>query len=485
MSSGGQRAALERIARDAMAAHGLSPDWPAAVEAELTQLPHPSQSGVRDLRTLPWSSIDNAESRDLDQVEVSVTEGGHTRLLIGLADVEAMVPRGSAIDDHARTNTTSVYTPVRVFPMLPEVLSTDLTSLNPEHDRLAIVVDLALDESGVPTNTEVYRACVRNQARLTYRDVAAWLDGEGPLPDSPLGAAVGEQLRVQDRLATLLRARRHEEGALEFSRVEMKPTLDGDTVRGLEADGPNRARDLVESFMVAANGATARFLSARGYASIRRIVRSPARWPRIVEIAAAHGSALPDEPDARALAAFLRAQRAAAPAAFAELSLSVIKLLGGGEYVANGASGSSDQHFALAVSNYTHSTAPNRRYPDLITQRIVKAAVAARPAPYTLEELTTLAEHCTRQEDAATKVERLVRKAAAAMWLSNRIGDTFDAVVTGAGPKGTWARIARPPIDGRVEHGAAGLDVGDAIRVKLVHVDPERGFIDFAAVGRR
>jgi len=485
MSHGDQRAALERIAHDAMVAHGLDPDWPDEVRAELGRLPHPSDRGVKDLRDLPWSSIDNADSRDLDQVEVTVTERGRTRLLIGLADVAAMVPRGSAIDSHALKNTTSVYTPVRVFPMLPEILSTDLTSLNVAEDRLAIVVDMAFDDLGGPTTSDVYRAQVRNRARLSYTDVAAWLEGRGALPQSPLGPTLEDQLHVQDRLATILRTRRHEDGALEFSRIEVKPRVDGTTVRELETDGPNRARDLIESFMVAANGTTARFLSSRGFASIRRVVRSPARWSRIVEIAAAHGTALPAEPDAPALAAFLRTARTAAPDAFADLSLSIIKLLGSGEYVANGPADPVGGHFALAVSNYTHSTAPNRRYPDLVTQRLVKAAAASEPPPYSLGDLTSLAAQCTRQEDAATKVERLVRKAAAAMWLSDRIGDTFDAIVTGAGPKGTWARISYPPIEGRVEQGASGLDVGDAIRVKLVHVDPARGFIDFAAVERR
>ncbi|MEO7192428.1 MAG: RNB domain-containing ribonuclease [Vicinamibacterales bacterium] len=483
MTPPAQRALLERIARSAMLAHGLSPDWPPEMAAELAHLADPPRDGLRDLRDLPWSSIDNADSRDLDQVEVCLTDGGRTRLLIGLADVAGMVTRGSALDEHARLNTTSVYTPVRVFPMLPEVLSTDRTSLNLDQDRPAIVVDLTVDDSGAPTAWDVYPARLCNRARLSYGAVSAWLEGSAPLPASALGAALETQLRLQDRIATALRARSHEEGALEFARTEIKPTLVGESVVDLQTEGPNRARDMIESFMVAANGATARFLSAHGFASIRRVVRSPSRWGRIVDLAGAHGGRLPAEPDSKALAAFLRGERQSHPDTFGDLSLSVIKLLGGGEYVAEGPSGSSaDAHFALAVSNYTHSTAPNRRYPDLITQRLVKAAMANEPSPYTLSDLTTLAEHCTAQEDAATKVERLVRKAASALWLSSRVGDEFAAVVTGASAKGTWVRLAGPPIEGKLERGYEGLDVGDAVRVKLVHVDPERGFIDFVAV---
>jgi VacB/RNase II family 3'-5' exoribonuclease len=474
---------LQAIARRAMVQYGLEPDWPAEADAELAHLGAPDGKGLRDLRDLPWSSIDNDDSRDLDQLEVCVTKGG-TRLLIAIADVDALVVKGSALDGHARANTTSVYTPARIFAMLPPQLSTDLTSLNQDQDRPALVVDMAIGADGVVTGSDVYRAMVRNHAKLTYDGVGAWLEQGGPMPQA-IEAVPGleDQIRVQDRLATQLAARREEEGALDFDRTEVKPVLANGTVTELRTDGPNRARDMIENFMVAANGVTAKFLSAHDIPSIRRVVRSPERWSRIVDLARQHGTTLPDAPDARALEAFLRARRAAAPADFADLSLSVIKLLGRGEYVAEAPADQSSLHFALAVSNYTHSTAPNRRFPDLVTQRLVKAALGQRPAPYALPELAALAEHCTKQEDAANKVERLVRKAAAALWMSNRIGEEFNAVVTGASAKGTWVRIEKPPVEGKLERGAEGLDVGDRLRVRLLSTEPERGFIDFGRVG--
>jgi VacB/RNase II family 3'-5' exoribonuclease len=473
---------LQAIARRAMFKYGLEPDWPPAAKAELAHLAETVVAAPRDLRDLPWSSIDNDESRDLDQLEVCM-DGPVPRLLIAIADVDALVPRRSALDAHAETNTTSVYTPVQVFPMLPPELSTDRTSLNEDADRSAIVIDMTVDQGGELQASEVYCARVRNRARLTYDGVAAWLDGTGPIPSAiEREPEIAQQVKQQDTIAARLRARRQHEGALDFDRTEIKPIVRDGVVSELRTVEPNRARDLIESFMVTANGVTARFLSSRGCPAIRRVVRTPERWGRIVEIAQRYGTTLPPEPDARALEEFLKAQRTAVPDQFADLSLSVIKLLGRGEYVAEGADGSGDGHFALAVSNYTHSTAPNRRYPDLVTQRMVKAAVAARRAPYRFEELASLAAHCTRQEDAANKVERLVRKAAAALWISNRIGQDFDAVVTGASKKGTWVRLCRPPVEGRLERGWEGLDVGDRIRVRLVSTDPDQGFIDFARV---
>lgn len=465
-----------------MIAYGLEPDWSAQAERELARIGEAPRSGLRDLRDLPWSSIDNDESRDLDQLEVSV-ENGSARLLIAIADVDSLVRKGSALDAHAGVNTTSVYTPARIFPMLPVELSTDRTSLNEGADRPAIVVDMTVGADGALTSADVYRAVVRNRARLTYNAIAAWLDGAGDPP--PALAAIPElpaQVRLQDRLAGLLRARRNQDGALDFDRTEITPVLEGGQVSELRTEAPNRARDLIESFMVAANGAVARYLSLRECPALRRVVRAPERWPRIVELAARHGVRLPQVPDAPALQAFLAGQRDAAPDAFADLSLSIIKLLGRGQYAAEGPGEKAAPHFALAVPNYTHSTAPNRRFPDLVTQRLLKAAIANAPAPYSLGELTALAAHCTKQEDAANKVERLVRKAAAALWMSDRIGQEFDAVVTGASAKGTWARLSRPPVEGKVERGAEGLDVGDRVRVRLIGTDPERGFIDFALV---
>jgi exoribonuclease II len=484
MNSQEQSAALQAIARQAMVKYGLDPDWPPEVRVELSKLAEVPSTAPRDLRALPWSSIDNDDSRDLDQLEACI-EGPSPRLLIAIADVDALVRKGSALDAHAETNTTSVYTPARIFPMLPPELSTDRTSLNEHADRDAIVVDMAIGGDGVPAESDVYRARVRNRAKLTYDGVAAWLDGRGPAPAAfATEPDLLAQVTLQDRLAGLLRARRAEEGALDFDRTELKPIVADGVVTDLRTEEPNRARDLIESFMVTANGVTARFLTSRGYPSIRRVVRSPERWPRIVELARQYGVQLPAEPDARALETFLKAQRLAKPDGFADLSLSVLKLLGRGEYVAQAADERSNGngHFALAVSNYTHSTAPNRRFPDLVTQRLLKAAIARVPAPYPLAELGPLAAHCTMQEDAANKVERLVRKAAAALWMSSRIGQEFEAVVTGASNKGTWVRLRVPPVEGRLERGAQGLDVGDRVRVRLIGTDPGQGFIDFARV---
>jgi VacB/RNase II family 3'-5' exoribonuclease len=472
---------LERIARDAMVAYGLEPDFPAAARAQLAHLGPASANGGRDLRALPWSSIDNDDSRDLDQLEVCIEKpGAPPRVLIAIADVDALVPKDSPLDRHAALNTTSVYTPAIIFPMLPPELSTDRTSLNQDADRSAMVVDMTVDDSGTLAASDVYRALVRNKAQLTYNAIAAWLDGKGPAP-AALGRVPGldAQLRLQDALADRLRDRRVDEGALEFARSELRPVLDGDEVKELRTDTTNRAKSIIENFMVAANGVTARFLTDRGFASIRRVVKSPERWPRIVDLASQHGASLPGAPDAHALQQFLKARREAEPDTFQDLSLAVIKLLGRGEYVAESATEPS-AHFALATGTYSHSTAPNRRFPDVVTQRLLKAAIDKRPAPYQLPELRRLADHCTQQEDAANKVERLTGKAAAALWLTPQIGKTFDSVVTGAGPKGTWVRLIPTPVEGRLERGAEGLDVGDRVRVRLVSTDPRRGFIDFA-----
>jgi exoribonuclease-2 len=475
-----QKQELEAIARDAMRSHGLEPDFPSAARAQLAGLTPAHDNGIRDLRSLPWSSIDNDESRDLDQLEVCVDAKTGDRVLVAIADVDALVAKNTPLDTHAATNTTSVYTPAIIFPMLPPELSTDRTSLNEGEDRDAIVIDMTVDASGNLAASEVYRAVVRNQARLTYTAVAAWLDGSGQAPDALSRVReLDVQLRQQDRIAARLQGRRDQEGALDFDRAELRPVVDDQGVRDLKTEVQNRAKELIENLMVAANGITARFLSARGLASIRRVVKSPERWPRIVDLASQRGTALPSSPDARALQQFLKTQRASAPDDFPDLSLSVIKLLGRGEYAAEGPADAS-AHFALAAGSYAHSTAPNRRFPDLVTQRLLKAALARQPAPYSLPELTMLAEHCTRQEDAANKVERLTRKAAAALWLADRIGEVFDAVVTGAGPKGTWVRLNRTPVEGRLDHGSAGLDVGDRVRVRLVSTNAQRGFIDFA-----
>jgi VacB/RNase II family 3'-5' exoribonuclease len=470
---------LERIARDAMVAYGLEPDFPAAALDQLSHLepgPTDGKGDVKDLRALPWSSIDNDDSRDLDQLEVCIEQ----RALIAIADVDVLVPKDSPLDRHAALNTTSVYTPGLIFPMLPPELSTDRTSLNQDADRAALVVDMTIDDAGVVVASDIYRALVRNKAQLTYNAIAAWLDGTGPAP-AALARVQGleAQVRLQDAIAGRLRERRGDEGALEFARSELRPVIEGDGVTELRTETTNRAKSIIENFMVAANGITAKFLTDRGFASIRRVVKSPERWARIVDLASQHGGSLPGAPDARALQQFLRARRDAEPDTFQDLSLAIIKLLGRGEYVAESAAEPS-LHFALATGTYSHSTAPNRRFPDVVTQRLLKAAIDKRPAPYQLAELKRLAVHCTTQEDAANKVERLTGKAAAALWLTPQIGKTFDSVVTGAGPKGTWVRLLPTPVEGRLERGAEGLDVGDRVRVTLVSTDPRRGFIDFA-----
>ena len=466
-----------------MLEHGLLPTFSPAVSAELSTLqPSADASGIRDLTALAWSSIDNDDSRDLDQLTVAQTATADAvRILVAVADVDALVKAGSAIDQHARHNTTSVYTAAEIFPMLPEVLSTNLTSLNADEARLAVVVDMVIGADGAVQTSEIYRARVRNQAKLAYNSLGAWLEGTGPPPEAMTRVnGLADNVRLQDRVAQRLRELRHVQGALSLETIQSKPQFDGDELRQLAIERPNRAKQLIEDFMVAANGATARFLAARKFPSIRRVVRTPKRWDRIVSLAKEHGVTLPDAPDAAALDAFLVKQRASDPLHFADLSLAVIKLMGAGEYVAERPGGEAPGHFGLAVRDYAHSTAPNRRYPDLITQRLLKAALAGQPAPYSFAEEDLLAKHCTDAEDAANKVERQVAKSAAALLLESRIGEQFAALVTGASSKGTYARLLDIPVEGRVVRGFEGLDVGDQMRVQLISVDVERGFIDFA-----
>jgi exoribonuclease-2 len=478
------RAQLRAIAVNAMRARGLDPDFPAdatAAAAALRSAPRTADEPVRDLRALLWCSIDNDDSRDLDQLSVAeALPGGSVKVLVAIADVDAAVPKGSPIDRHAAVNTTSVYTPAVIFPMLPEKLSTDLTSLAADQDRLSTVIELVVASDGTLTTSDVYGATVRNRAKLAYSSVGAWLEGHGPLP--AVAAAfpgMDAQLTLQDRVAQALGTVRHEHGALQFETVELQATFDGDTLSGLQRAVPNRAKALIENLMIAANGATARFLDAHGFPSIRRVVKAPERWDRIVALARQTGDALPPAPDSRALAGFLATRKAADPDRFGDLSLAVIRLLGPGEYWVDTPGGDPPGHFGLAVKDYTHSTAPNRRYPDLLTQRLVKAALAGRSLPYAVPELGRLAAHCTLQEDAANKVERQVRKSAAALVIESRLGQRFDAIVTGASPKGTFVRVTAPPIEGMLVRGQQGLDVGDRLAVKLAHVDVERGFIDF------
>jgi VacB/RNase II family 3'-5' exoribonuclease len=470
-----------------MIERGFLPDVAPQALAELDRIHGPAtrtEESTRDLRDLLWCSIDNDDSRDLDQLTVAqAMPDGAAKVLVAIADVDAVVRRRSALDDQARHNTTSVYTVAETFPMLPEKLSTDLTSLNYEADRLAIVIDMVFAGDGSLQSSDLYRATVRNRAKLAYNSVAGWLEGSGPMPQG-IGVVSGleENLRLQDQVAQSLKTARHLLGALDLETPEVRPVFDGGELKDLEADDRNRAKDIIEEFMIAANGVTARYLASKEFPSLRRVVRTPKRWDRIIELAAERGSTLPREPDARALEQFLVSAKAADPLRFPDLSLSVIKLLGPGEYTVQRPGGDVAGHFGLAVKDYAHSTAPNRRYPDLITQRLLKAAVAGRAPPYENDELEALAKHCTEEEGAAKKVERQVTKSAAAILLESRIGEQFDAIVTGASDKGTWVRLLRPPVEGRLEHGFEGVKVGHKLRVQLVRTNVERGYIDFKRV---
>jgi exoribonuclease-2 len=483
---------LQEAARRALVEHGFIPDFPPLVEREVAALseasvPDEKEEGARDLRALLWSSIDNRSSRDLDQVEVAERlPGDRIRLRIGVADVDALVPCGSAIDDRAGHNTTSVYAGVAVFPMLPERLSTDLTSLNEARDRPAVVIELDVAPDGTVEREAVYRALIRNRAKLVYEEVADWLEGAGPAPGA-LAALPGleEQLRMQDEASQRLRGQRERGGALDLESVEPQLVMAKGRVIDVTRTQENRARALIESFMVAANGAMARFLDAHRIPGLRRVVRTPRRWDRIVALAAEMGDALPREPDRVALAEFLARHRAADPLRFPDLSLAVVKMLGAGEYILERRmdAGRRDGHFGLAVADYTHATAPNRRFADLVTQRLAKALLARRDSAYNEGDLMAIARRCTEQEDAARKVERQIRKAATALFLRDRVGDRFTAIVTGASKKGVYVRVLDPPFEGRVVRGGEGMDVGDTVRVTLSRVDPARGYIDFEGPG--
>jgi len=468
-----------------MLERGLLPDFSSAALAELGRIQTPAMKKdapngtahlVRDMRDLLWVSIDNDDSRDLDQLTVAeAMPADKVKILVAIADVDAVVKNGSAIDQHARHNTTSVYTAAEIFPMLPEKISTDVTSLNFNAERLAIVIEMVVGADGVLQDSGIYRAWVCNHAKLAYNSLAAWLEGDGVIPEAVTAVnGLEENLRLQDKVTQRMKNFRHIHGALSLETIEAKPVFDGDQIRALEIEEKNRAKE-----MIAANGVTARYLSSRKFPSIRRVVRTPKRWERIAEIANEHGSKLPGEPDSKALEEFLIHEKAADPLRFPDLSLAVIKLLGNGEYIAEPPEGNAPGHFGLAVKDYGHSTAPNRRYPDLLTQRLLKAALEGQSVPYKLDELDVLAAHCTAAEDAATKVERQVGKSAAALLLESRIGERFDAIVTGASEKGTWVRILKLPIEGKLVQGFEGIDIGDRLRVQLIDTNVEQGYIDF------
>ena len=482
------KSVLEQIARRVMMEHGFQTDFSTAAFDELAKIQNfDAGKGIifKDLRQLLWASIDNDDSQDLDQLTVAEElPDNNVKILVAIADVDSMVKKNSEIDGHAHQNTTTVYTAGKTFPMLPEKLSTNLTSLDYNEDRPALVVEMIIDDAGEIKSSDIYHATVNNHAKLAYNAVAAWLEGKEPTPNKAVAVppALAENLRIQDRVAQKLRSQRYKRGALELQTLEASPVFDGDEIRDLQVEENNRAKEIIEDFMIAANDVTAVFLQGKQISSLRRVVRAPKRWDRIVEIAAQHNFQLPAQPDSKALSDFLVKQKAADPLRFPDLSLIIIKLLGAGEYVVELPNQTAPGHFGLAVKDYTHSTTPNRRFPDLITQRILKSTLSGSQMPYTDSELSELAQRCTEKEDDANKVERQAAKSAAAMLLSVRIGDLFDAICTGAADKGTWVRIFQPPIEGRLARGYEGVDVGNRLKVKLVHVDVDKGFIDFEKV---
>jgi VacB/RNase II family 3'-5' exoribonuclease len=478
---------LQAAAKQAMVENGFEPDFPPKVQQQLEQLKAQSPQvvpspDIRDLHNLLWPSIDNDTSRDLDQVEVAERlPNGDTKVLVGIADVDLFVPKDSAIDVHAAKETTTVYTGVRTFPMLPEQLSTGVSSLGETEDKLSIVIEFVVVSDGIVHSGNVYRAVLRNKAQLTYNAVGAWLEDRGTAPDK-VGASteLQSQLKLQDEVAQALMNERYRHGALNIETIEVSPVVSDGKVSDLVKQEKNRATELIEDFMIAANEVVARMLDASKVSSIRRVVKSPERWDRIVELAGKQGDQLPAEPDSKALNEFLIKRKAADPDHFADLSLAIIKLMGPGEYVLERPGDPEQGHFGLAVQDYTHSTAPNRRFADLVTQRLIKAVLANQPPPYSDAELAEIASNCTLKEDAARKVEREMFKRIAAVAMSSRIGETFDAIVTGVTPHGTFVRVLKPAVEGLLAQGQEGADVGDKLRVKLIRTDIQRGYIDFA-----
>src|SRR5450631_3242585 len=471
---------LIAIARQEMQSRGFEPDIPAAAMQQAESAHQQPEPGLPDLTSLFWSSLDNDDSRDLDQIEWAERSAAGIRVLVGIADVDSAVAKGTPVDLHAAKETTTVYTGICTFPMLPERLSTDRTSLSEGEDRVAVVVEMTVSPDGSIGANRIYHARVRNRAQLTYSGVGAWLEGSAAMPAKVAASTeLQAQLQLQNEVAHLLRAARDRLGALTFDRAELQTVVDNGKVRGVEGRRANTASRLIEDFMIGANEVMAQTLRAAGVASIRRIVKTPERWPRMVELAAHYGDHLPAEADPAALNAFLLRRKQADPVHFADVSLSVLKLMGPGEYVASRPGAAVEGHFGLAAHDYTHSTAPNRRFADLVTQRLLKALLAHQPAPYTDQELDATARNCTLKEDAARKVQRDMMKRIAAVALAGRVGQKFAAVVTGVTPKGVFVRISEPPVEGRLMRGDQGVDVGDQIQVTLLSTDPQRGFIDF------
>ena len=479
---------IARIATNAMVERGLEPEFSPAVIKQLDKINAPGEDqdpNIFDLTDLLWCSLDNDDSRDLDQLTVAEElKNGLIKIFVAIADVDAVVKKDTPIDQHAKMNAASIYTSARIFPMLPEKLSTNLTSLNPDEDRLAIVVEMVIDKEGFVTSPHVYRAKVRNKAQLAYDAISDWIDGKIPPPEALAKVnGMAEQLQIQDKTAQVIRKRRRAQGSLDLEIFEPKAIFEGERVVGIVQQVQNRGRQLIEEFMIATNECTAKFLAAQGHSSLRRVVRSPEKWLRIVELAKRYGESLPSQPNSKALSIFLARQHQSDPIRFPDLSLVIVKLMGSGEYVVERPNAESVGHFGLAVRDYTHSTAPNRRYPDLITLRMIKSALQQKKPAYSNDELELLAAHCSSQEDAARKVERRVRKSEAALVLSSHINQTFDAIVTGKSITATWVRIFDMPVEGMLSDGLPDLEVGRKLRVKLVSTNVEKGIIDFVQVG--
>jgi len=487
MNKNDNRITLQQIARKAMISRGLLPDFPPDVIAELRGINSPATykpAQAKDLRRLLWCSVDNDDSLDLDQLSYAEQlPENKVRLLIAIADVDALVTKQSNIDHYASQNTASIYTVAEMFPMLPEKLSTDFTSMRLGEDRCAVVVEMIIDDDGAIQQSDVYTAMVFNHAKLQYDSLGEWLEEKGSIPSEIRKVeGLAENIQLQDRTAQKMKELRYEHGALEFETIEARPVFEGDALNEMKAEQKNRAKSLIEDFMIAANGATARYLKEKNFPSLRRVVRTPKRWDRIVELASENGFLLPEIANSKSLSAYLKFIKQNDPQHFVDISISVLKLLGSGEYVVETPGATSEGHFGLAVKDYTHSTAPNRRYPDLVTQRLLKSAMTGNSIPYSVEELEQIARHCTLKEDDARKVERQVEKSAMAMLMKSRIGEVFESIVTGASTKGTWVRLFHPHVEGKLVNGFRGLEVGNHLKARLIHIDIEEGFIDFERV---
>ena len=481
------RITLKQIARKAMISRGLVPDFPAALISELRKITSPAthkSTQSKDMRRLLWCSVDNDDSLDLDQLSYAEQlPENKFRLLIAIADVDALVIKHSNIDHYAGQNTATIYTVAEIFPMLPEKLSTDFTSMRMGEERCAVVVEMIIGHDGAVQQSDVYTAMVFNRAKLQYESLGEWLEGNSPIPSEIRKVeGLAENIQLQDRLAQKMKKLRYEHGALEFETIEARPVFDGDALSEMKAELKNRAKSMIEDFMIATNGATARYLEDQNFPSLRRVVRTPKRWNRIVELASENGFLLPVKAESKSLSAYLKFIKQNDPQHFVDMSISVLKLLGAGEYVVEIPGSAPEGHFGLAVKDYTHSTAPNRRFPDLVTQRLLKSAIAGHSVPYSIEQLEEIAQNCTQKEDDVRKVERLVEKSAMAMLMKSRIGGVFEAIVTGASAKGTWIRLFHPYAEGKLVNGFRGLEVGNKLKARLIHIDIDEGFIDFERV---